>query len=92
MTNFLTRRKPFLPALLLASASLFSWSGEGHDHGEAPAAAGGPAKPRFTATSEAALRWVGELQAIGPCELVVGYVEWPPEQRVRLALRVLVNA
>lgn len=39
----------------------------------------------FTATSEAALRWVDELQAIGPCELVVGYVEWPPEQRVRLA-------
>ncbi len=53
MTNFLTRRKPFLLALLLASASLFSWAGEGHDHGQAPAAAGGPAKPRFTATSEA---------------------------------------
>lgn len=53
MTNFLTRRKPFLLAVLLATASLLSWAGEGHDHGEAPAAAGGPAKPRFTATSEA---------------------------------------
>lgn len=53
MTNFLTRRKPFLLAALLAAASLCSWAGEGHDHGEAPAAAGGPAKPRFTATSEA---------------------------------------
>ena len=61
MTNFLSRRKPFLSfflspsfffALLLATASLSSWAGEGHDHGEAPAAAGGPAKPRFTATSE----------------------------------------
>lgn len=53
MMNFLTRRKPFLLAVLLAAASLCSWAGEGHDHGEAPVAAGGPAKPRFTATSEA---------------------------------------
>lgn len=53
MMNFLTRRKPFLLAVLLATASLCSWAGEGHDHGETPAAAGGPAKPRFTATSEA---------------------------------------
>jgi len=38
----------------------------------------------FTVTSEAAVRWVKELQAIGPCELVVGYVDWPPEERKRL--------
>ncbi len=38
----------------------------------------------FTATAEAALHWVKELQAIGSCELVVGYVDWPPEQRTRL--------
>ncbi len=38
----------------------------------------------FTATSEAALLWAKELVAIGPCELVVGYVDWPPEQRRRL--------
>ncbi|MDP3070843.1 MAG: universal stress protein [Opitutaceae bacterium] len=38
----------------------------------------------FTATSEGALRWVKELQAIGPCDVVVGYVDWPPEQRSRL--------
>ena len=53
MMNFLTRRKPFLLAVLLATASFCSLAGEGHDHGEAPAGAGGPAKPRFTATSEA---------------------------------------
>ena len=53
MMNFLTRRKPFFLAVLLATASLCSWAGEGHDHGEAATAAGGPAKPRFTATSEA---------------------------------------
>lgn len=38
----------------------------------------------FTVTSEAALRWVKELQAIGPCDVAVGYVDWPPEQRARL--------
>lgn len=52
MIDFLTRRKPFLLAVLLATASFCSLAGEGHDHGEAPTAAGGPAKPRFTATSE----------------------------------------
>jgi hypothetical protein len=53
MITLLTRRKPFLLAVLLATASLFSVAGDGHDHGEAPVAVGGPAKPRFTATSEA---------------------------------------
>lgn len=53
MITFLTRRKPLVLALLLAATSLFSWADEGHDHGETPAAVGAPAKPRFTATSEA---------------------------------------
>ena len=38
----------------------------------------------FTTTSEAALRWAKELEMIGPCELVVGHVNWPPEQAARL--------
>lgn len=38
----------------------------------------------FTLTSEAALRWVREVQSIGPCEVIVGYVDWPPEQWARL--------
>ena len=38
----------------------------------------------MTATSEAALRWARDLQAIGPCDIVVGCVDWPPEQRARL--------
>lgn len=38
----------------------------------------------FTTTSTAALRWVKELQGMGPCDLVIGYVDWPPEQRNRL--------
>lgn len=37
----------------------------------------------FTPTSEAALRWVGELRAIRPVDVVIGYVDWPPETRSR---------
>ena len=53
MTNFFTLRKSFLLGLLLAASSLCSMADEGHDHGDAPTVAAVPAKPRFTATSEA---------------------------------------
>lgn len=36
----------------IAVAALPAWAGEGHDHGEAPVASGGPALPRFVAVSE----------------------------------------
>lgn len=38
--------------LLLALGALTAHAGDGHDHGEAPAAAAGAAAPRFTAESE----------------------------------------
>lgn len=38
----------------------------------------------FTATAEAAMRWVKTLLGMGPCEVVVGYVDFPLEQRARL--------
>jgi nucleotide-binding universal stress UspA family protein len=38
----------------------------------------------FTETSEAALQWIKELLLIGPCVVVVGYVDDPWEQRARL--------
>ncbi len=38
--------------MVLGLAPLWAQAGEGHDHGEAPAAASGPALPRFTATSD----------------------------------------
>lgn len=38
----------------------------------------------FSETSEAALRWIKELRMVGPCVVVVGYVDYPPEQRARL--------
>lgn len=53
MTHIPTWLKPFLLCVVLATASLSVWAGEGHDHGEAPAMSSGPAKPRFTAVSEA---------------------------------------
>jgi hypothetical protein len=45
---------PTLAAIVLMAAGLpmKSIAGEGHDHGEAPAAAAGPALPRFSAVSE----------------------------------------
>ena len=38
----------------------------------------------FSISADAALRWVKEFASIAPCEVVVGYVDWPPEQRTRL--------
>jgi nucleotide-binding universal stress UspA family protein len=40
----------------------------------------------FSAASDAALRWVGELRQLGPCEVTAGYVHWPPEERRRLGV------
>lgn len=39
-------------ALVLGLAPSWALAGEGHDHGEAPATAAGPALPRFAATSD----------------------------------------
>jgi hypothetical protein len=39
-------------AMLLGMSSPVALAGDGHDHGEAPAAASGPAQPRFAATSD----------------------------------------
>jgi nucleotide-binding universal stress UspA family protein len=40
----------------------------------------------FTASSDAALRWVAELQQLGPVEVIAGYVDWPPEEAARLGV------
>jgi len=40
----------------------------------------------FTASSDAALRWVAELQKIGPCEVTAGYADWTPEEASRLGV------
>lgn len=38
----------------------------------------------FSRSAEAALAWVQELRSFGPCDVIVGHVYWPPEQRARL--------
>jgi nucleotide-binding universal stress UspA family protein len=40
----------------------------------------------FTASSEAAMSWVKELRRIGPCRLIAGYIDWPPEAGSRLGV------
>ena len=40
----------------------------------------------FTGTAEAALRWIKCLAAAGPCEIVVGYVDWPVGETGRLGI------
>jgi len=40
----------------------------------------------FTATADAALRWVAELRQMGPCEITLGYIDRPPQERGELAI------
>lgn len=40
----------------------------------------------FSASSDAALRWVAAWCGLGPCEVTVGHVAWPPEERQRLGV------
>lgn len=40
----------------------------------------------FTASSDAALRWVAELRQLGPVEVIAGHVDWPPEEAARLGV------
>jgi hypothetical protein len=52
MNRFKNTLLALIGAAWLALPMTTAWAGEGHDHGEAPAVAGGPALPRFTAVSE----------------------------------------
>ncbi len=52
MQRFSLSPSATLLAVVLFFASAAARAGEGHDHGEAPATAAGPALPRFTASSE----------------------------------------
>lgn len=40
----------------------------------------------FGASSDAALRWIAELREIGRCEVIAGYVAWPPDEASRLGV------
>jgi nucleotide-binding universal stress UspA family protein len=40
----------------------------------------------FSATSDAALEWVKSLHLIEACDIIVGHVNWPPGEIIRLGL------
>jgi nucleotide-binding universal stress UspA family protein len=40
----------------------------------------------FTPSSDAALRWVGEMRRVGPCEIALGFVDRAPEESGQLAV------
>lgn len=40
----------------------------------------------FTASAEAALRWVAALRTFGPCEVTAAYADWTPEEASRLGV------
>ena len=41
----------------------------------------------FSQSADAALAWVKQLQQIGPCEVVVVHVDWPPAEMKRLGVK-----
>ncbi|MGZ5003931.1 MAG: universal stress protein [Chthoniobacterales bacterium] len=41
----------------------------------------------FSLAGDAALHFVADLTKLGPCEITVVHVDWPPEERQRLNLR-----
>lgn len=50
--TFIPFFRAFCIAWVLSLPIYATWAGEGHDHGEAPAAPAGTASPRFAATSD----------------------------------------
>ncbi len=45
----------------------------------------------FGASSDAALAWVAGLRKIGQCEVIAGFVAWPPEEGSRLGVSARVG-
>jgi len=41
----------------------------------------------FTVTAEAAVAWVRDLRMAGPCDVTVGYANWPPDELERFGIR-----
>lgn len=67
-----------VPTLVVKNAeALNAWLREGHTLKVFVGA-------DFSGQSEAALRFVAGLRKVGPCEVVVSYVDWPDEESDRL--------
>ncbi|MEK8046233.1 hypothetical protein [Ideonella margarita] len=84
---------PTLTKLALATAlgssllatQLPAVAGEGHDHGDAPAAASGPALPRFTATSDQ-FELVGVINGKDVTLYLDGFADNQPVRDARIEL------
>lgn len=46
----------------------------------------------FTATADAALRWVADLRQLGSCEITLGHVDHPDESRPDLAISDVISS
>jgi nucleotide-binding universal stress UspA family protein len=42
----------------------------------------------FSKSADAAIRWIAELRAVGPCDVIIAYSSWPPAERRRLGTGV----
>lgn len=38
----------------------------------------------FSAAGDAALRWINQMQELGPCEISVVHIDWPPDEARRI--------
>jgi len=43
----------------------------------------------LSSASNAPLQWVGRLARLGPCEITVGYLNWIPDETIRLGIKHL---
>jgi hypothetical protein len=74
-------------AAWIALAAPLAWAGDGHDHGEAPAASAGPASPRFAATSET-FELVGVVNGRQLTLYVDRYADGSPVKDAKLELEL----
>ena len=77
-TSERTAERASIPTLVVRHAApLLAWA-----RGEKPLEV--LAAFNQTPTSDAALVWTRELTSVGPCQLTVGYIDFPPDERIRL--------
>ncbi|MDQ5919115.1 MAG: hypothetical protein QG660_2230, partial [Pseudomonadota bacterium] len=75
-----------LAAALLA-ATMPALAGDGHDHGEAPASAGGPAAPRFSSASDV-FELVGVVEGKRLALYLSRYDDSSPVKNARLEIEL----
>jgi nucleotide-binding universal stress UspA family protein len=80
-TEYLARSVPAPTLVVRSSAPFVAWGS-----GERPLKV--LVAVNFSNVSEAPLEWVRELRALGPCEIVIAYLNQPAEDCARLGISV----